>query len=549
MSILDVFALLGGVGLFLYGMMEMSSGLKNAAGDNLRIILEKATRNRVVSVLVGVLVTMMIQSSSATDVMVIGFVNSGLMNLSQALGVIMGANIGTTVTAQLTAFDLGSYAPMILFVGTVMYLFVKKATVQYIGEVIMGFGMLFEGITLMKQAIIPISQTEQFIALLEGLSNPAAALIFGILFTALVQSSSSSIAIFQAFAIQGILGYHTVVYLAIGAAIGSVTPNLLASLTTNREGKRSAVLNLIFNVIRAIVLTTLITIFPQILDFIQSLAPNDVGRQIAHTHTIFAILAVLIELPMSNVIIKLSRKIIPVLQEEQEKDARYRLVYLSGLENIPPAVALKQAQMEIARMGKFAEENLQMGIDCFLERDVSKAKLVSELEAVVDYLDSQITQALINMRYHHMTDKELNRLSHMILAVSDIERISDHAENLTQYMMRLKERKIDLSPEAEKDLVEMCQAVMAATHISLEVFANDDFDRLQEAEWLENVVDDLEEQCVDKHMERLRNNTCNPVCGVVFSDMVTDLERCADHAVNIAFALSGRSEKQHVVKD
>ena len=220
MSILDVFALLGGVGLFLYGMMQMSSGLKNAAGDNLRIILEKATRNRVVSVLVGILVTMMIQSSSATDVMVIGFVNSGLMNLSQALGVIMGANIGTTVTAQLTAFDLGSYAPMILFVGTVMYLFMKKATIQYIGQVIMGFGMLFEGITLMKQAIIPMSQTEQFIALLEGLSNPAAALIFGILFTALVQSSSSSIAIFQAFAIQGILDYYTVVYLAIGAAIG-----------------------------------------------------------------------------------------------------------------------------------------------------------------------------------------------------------------------------------------------------------------------------------------------------------------------------------------
>ena len=167
----------------------------------------------------------------------------------------------------------------------------------------------------------------------------------------------------------------------------------------------------------------------------------------------------------------------------------------------------------------------------------------------MDYLDSQITHALINMRYHHMTDNELSRLSHMILAVSDMERISDHAENLTQYMMRLKEQKIDLSPAAEKDLIEMCQAVMASAHVSIEVFANDDFERLQEAEWLENVVDDLEEQCVDKHMERLLNNTCNPVCGVVFSDMVTDLERCADHAVNIAFALSGESEKHHIVKD
>ena len=205
MSILDVFALLGGVGLFLYGMMQMSDGLKNAAGDHLRIILEKATRNRVVSVLVGVLVTLMIQSSSATDVMVIGFVNSGLMNLSQALGVIMGANIGTTVTAQLTAFNLSAYAPVILFVGAVMYLFMKKAQVRYVGSVIMGFGMLFEGIALMKAAIVPMSETPEFVAMLRGISNPAAALLFGLAFTALVQSSSSSIAIFQTFAIQGIL--------------------------------------------------------------------------------------------------------------------------------------------------------------------------------------------------------------------------------------------------------------------------------------------------------------------------------------------------------
>lgn len=252
MSILDVFALLGGVGLFLYGMMQMSNGLKNAAGDHLRVILEKATQNRVVSVLVGVLVTLMIQSSSATDVMVIGFVNSGLMNLQQALGVIMGANIGTTVTAQLTAFNLSAYAPMILFVGVVMYLFMKKAQVRYVGSVIMGFGMLFEGIALMKTAIVPMSETPEFVAMLRGLSNPFLALLFGVAFTALVQSSSSSIAIFQTFAIQGILDYQTTVYLIIGAAIGSVTPNLLASLTTNRNGKRSAVLNLIFNLIRAL---------------------------------------------------------------------------------------------------------------------------------------------------------------------------------------------------------------------------------------------------------------------------------------------------------
>lgn len=321
MSILDVFALLGGVGLFLYGMMQMSDGLKNAAGDHLRIILEKATRNRVVSVLVGVLVTLMIQSSSATDVMVIGFVNSGLMNLSQALGVIMGANIGTTVTAQLTAFNLSAYAPVILFVGAVMYLFMKKAQVRYVGSVIMGFGMLFEGIALMKAAIVPMSETPEFVAMLRGISNPAAALLFGLAFTALVQSSSSSIAIFQTFAIQGILDYQTTVYLIIGAAVGSVTPNLLASLTTNRNGKRSALLNLIFNLIRACILMLLITVFPRVLTLIQSLAPGDIGRQIAHTHTLFAIFAVLVELPLSNLIVRLSRKMLPVKPRRQSTSA------------------------------------------------------------------------------------------------------------------------------------------------------------------------------------------------------------------------------------
>lgn len=213
----------------------------------------------------------MIQSSSATDVMVIGFVNSGLMNLSQALGVIMGANIGTTVTAQLTAFNLSAYAPVILFVGAVMYLFMKKAQVRYVGSVIMGFGMLFEGIALMKAAIVPMSETPEFVAMLRGISNPAAALLFGLAFTALVQSSSSSIAIFQTFAIQGILDYQTTVYLIIGAAVGSVTPNLLASLTTNRNGKRSALLNLIFNLIRACILMLLITVFPRVLTLTKAL--------------------------------------------------------------------------------------------------------------------------------------------------------------------------------------------------------------------------------------------------------------------------------------
>jgi phosphate:Na+ symporter len=548
MSILDLFALLGGVGLFLYGMTQMSSGLRNAAGDRLRVILEKATRNRVMSVVVGVLVTLMIQSSSATDVMVIGFVNSGLMNLFQALGVIMGANIGTTVTAQLTAFNLSAYAPFILFVGTIMYLFMKKAEVRYVGSVIMGFGMLFQGIALMKAAIVPLSQTAAFVAMLKGLSNPFAAILFGVLFTALLQSSSSSTVIFQAFAIQGILDYQTAVYLVIGAAIGSVTPNLLASLTTNRNGKRTALLNLIFNLIRACLLMVIITLIPQVLTLIQSLSPGSVGRQIANTHTIFAIFAVLVELPFSHLIVRLSQKIIPVIPSELGKAEHQRLVYLTQMDKLPASMALSQGKLEIVRMGRFAERSLRTAVECFMEQDDEKAEQVFELESIVDYLDEHITQALINMRYHHMTEKELNQLSRMILVVSDLERISDHAENIAQYMQRMKERRASLSEEGRKDLEEISQATLTAVQVSLEVFAENQFDRLDEAEWLENIVDDLEERCVRNHMDRLMSDTCNPVSGVIFSDMVTDLERCADHAVNIAFALSGTDEK-HFIKD
>ncbi len=243
MTLFEIFTLLGGVGLFLYGMSLMSEGLKQAAGNKLRSILEQATANRFVAVVVGILVTFLIQSSSATDMMVISFVNSGLMTLSQAIGVIMGAIIGTTVTAQITAFNLSDYAPFILFIGAILFLFVKKSGIKYTGSIILGFGMLFFGIAVIKSAIVPLSKSAAFISFLSKLENPAVAVLFGVMFTALLQSSSSSVVIFQTFTVQGLIGYSMAVYLVIGAAIGSVTPNLLASLTTNRNGKRSAVLN------------------------------------------------------------------------------------------------------------------------------------------------------------------------------------------------------------------------------------------------------------------------------------------------------------------
>ena len=540
MSIANILSLLGGVGLFLFGMSIMSTGLKNSCGDNLQIILEKATKNKFIAVLVGIAMTCLIQSSSATDVMVIGFVNSGMMNLAQAIGVIMGANIGTTITAQITAFNISTFTPFLLFIGAVMYLFVKNNLTKHVGSVIMGFGMLFQGITIMKAAIAPLSQSEGFVSFLSTLSNPALALLFGIAFTALLQSSSSSIVIFQAFCVQGLLEYDVAVYLVIGAAIGSVTPNILASLASNRNGKRTAVLNLLFNIFRAIILIVIINVCP-LLDWIQALSPNDVGRQIANTHTCFAIIAVLLELPFTSNIINLTYKIIPERPEETRAAEDRQLVFMNQMANVPPNMAIHQAQLEAARLGAIASENFQEAISCFFDYSVEKVEAVEEREETVNILNHAIQDAMVQLKALDLTPANLRRISEITIAVSDIERISDHAENIIEYAQRMKSKKSKLSKKAQKELQEMADNAMEIIELALETFASENYENLDRIEKLESKVDKAEKQLINHHIERLMENKCEPLAGVVFSEIVTDLERCADHAINIAYALKERS--------
>ncbi len=537
MTIYEFFALLGGVGLFLYGMTVMSTGLRNACGENIRVILEGATKNKMRAVLVGIVVTMLIQSSSATDVMVIGFVNSGFMSLSQAIGVIMGANIGTTITAQITAFNLSDYAPLILFIGAVLFMFVKKELIKHIGSIIMGFGMLFQGIALMKSAIAPLAQTEAFRQFLSMLSNPVVTVLFGVAFTALLQSSSSATVIFQAFAMQGILDYRTSVFLIIGSAVGSVTPNLLASLTTNRNGKRTACLNLLFNLFRACILLALLTIFPQLLDICPKLFPGNIGRQIANTHTAFAIFTVLIMLPFSDYIVKLSQRIIPEKPEELRKAEARKLQYMTNIANVPSAVAVNQAKREVARMGEIAYENLKQSIECFFTRNLQLAERVEEYEDTVNTLNNSILAKMVELRTADLSQKDLNRVYHLTLVVADIERISDHAENIIEYTQEFIKNKIILSEEPMNELREICEKVLLSVRRSLEIFESDDYEHLEEAEALEQEVDILQEKAIDSHIKRLMSASCDPMGGVIFTDMVVDLERCSDHAINIAQAL------------
>lgn len=540
MSILGVYSLLGGVGLFLFGMSIMSTGLKNACGNNLQNILEHATKNKFIAIIAGLTMTLLIQSSSATDVMVIGFVNSGMMNLSQAIGVIMGANIGTTITAQITAFKLSSYTPLILFIGAVMYLFFDKAIIKHIGSIIMGFGMLFCGITMIKESIAPLSESKGFVDFISTLSSPWLAVLFGIGFTALVQSSSSSIVIFQTFAVQGLLGYDTAIYLVIGAAIGSVTPNLLASLTANKNGKRTAILNLIFNLFRAAFLIILINVFPAIPEAIRNLSPDDVGRQIANTHTIFAIIAVIVGAPFSERIISLSKKIIPVREEESRTAKDRTLIYMTQLTKVPATVALRQTHREICRMGKIAIQNLERSLDCFFNYDSNKVELVHSDEETVNILNHSIADAMVQLRTLDLTSENMRRVSMMTIAVTDLERISDHAENIVEYIVQMNTKKAELSAEAVNELKAMSADTIAAAWLALEIFSTEDYSKLDEIERLESQVDDYEQTLINNHIERLMQSSCNPLSGVIFSDIVTDLERCSDHAINFAYALKER---------
>ena len=539
MTVWEMISMLGGVGLFLYGMTAMSAGLKNAAGDKLRSILERVTGNRIAAVLIGVVVTVLIQSSSATDMMVIGFVNSGLMNLTQAIGVIMGANIGTTVTAQITAFNLTAFAPLLLFAGCVMNLFAKKSVIRHIGSIVLGFGMLFVGIGLIKASISSLANEPVFVSFLSTMEHPAVAVLFGVAFTALLQSSSSSVVIFQAFAVEGLLSYHQCVYLVIGAAIGSVTPNLLASLTTDRNGKRTALLNLFFNLFRAALLIALTTLFPAILDGIRSLSPGDVARQIANTHTLFALTAVLVMLPFSDLLVRLSLRVLPLLPGEQRSMEEQKLVYLVNAEKNLPVIALRQGMLEINRMGRIARDNLDAALKYFF--DPSQSELFVQVEATeqtVDFLNHAISDKLVQLRSLSLSDRDVFRLSKMMQVVSNYERISDHAENIIEFAERLKNAGARISDVAMQELRTMADAVLETLDVSMQVFEQEKFSLLPHAEALEQRVDDMQEQYVQNHITRLMTTACDPLGGVIFTDMCTDLERCSDQAINVATALA-----------
>jgi phosphate:Na+ symporter len=539
MTIFSVFMLLGGLGMFLFGMKMMSEGLENAAGDRMRRVLEVLTGNRFAAVGVGAGITAIIQSSSATTVMVVGFVNAGLMTLLQATGVIMGANIGTTITGQLIAFNLADIAPLILFIGMFFYVFVKKRNLVRIGEIVLGFGILFVGLTLMSQSMEPLREVEAFRNLLVSFKNPVVGVLFGALFTAVIQSSSASVGILQALAGLGLIGLDSAVYVVLGQNIGTCITAILAAIGTSANSKRTAGIHLMFNIFGTVIYLGVLAVFPSIVSFVASLSPDNVARQIANFHTIFNVTITILLFPFAKLMVRLITRIIP--EKHSPDRVEKKLVYLDDRIAQTPSIALTQTLKELSRMGDISASNLKRSLDAFFNRDEQKARRVMDIEKTIDYLSHNITHYMIEFRGLDLSENDLKTLGSLHHVVIDMERIGDLAENIAEYTLTLMEKREKLTPDAEAELQTMTEKTLETIRVSLEAFDKRDKSRLPVVDALEQEVDLMKKTFINNHINRLQEKTCDPQTGVVFTNMVATLERVADHATNIAFSVEGWS--------
>lgn len=531
--------LMGGLGLFLFGMNFMSQGLQKAAGAKLRSVLTAISKNKYIAVLFGALFTAIIQSSGATTVMVVTFVNAGLMELTQAVGIIFGANIGTTITAQLVSFNLTAIAPVILFVGVVMFLFLKKPIFKKIGEVVIGFGALFMGISMMSGAMSQLNEYPFVINTLARLTNPVLAILIGLVITVIVQSSSVTVSILLLMAGQGLVTLPVCFYFILGCNIGSCTPAVMAAMDAKKEAKRAALIHVLFNVFGMIIISViLIFAMEPFTNFIQAISGDDIKRSVANTDTIYKVFQTIIFLPVSTQFINLVNRLVPGDDVKQEG---FSLQYISMNTVFSPTAAIVEAMQEIARMGRKAEQNLKLSMEAFFDGDTDKINQVYETEKYIDYLSHEITDYLVDVNQRQLPVSDSLKIGGLFHVVNDIERIGDHAENIADAAVRKKEENIMLSKKAVKEIMEMFEKDLRVLTCALEMFETEDRSHMQEILDLEEEVDRMEIELQNAHIRRMGKGKCSPESGLIFTDLVTGLERVADHATNIAFALSNSS--------
>ncbi|MCI7131903.1 MAG: Na/Pi cotransporter family protein [Lachnospiraceae bacterium] len=531
-----ILTLMGGLGLFLFGMNFMSQGLQKAAGAKLRSVLTAISKNKYIAVLFGALFTAIIQSSGATTVMVVTFVNAGLMELTQAVGIIFGANIGTTITAQLVSFNLTAIAPVILFVGVVMFLFLKKPIFKKIGEVVIGFGALFMGISMMSGAMSQLNDYPAVIGTLAKLTNPILAILVGLIITVIVQSSSVTVSILLLMAGQGLVTLPICFYFILGCNIGSCTPAVMAAMDAKKDAKRAALIHVLFNVFGMIIISViLIFAMEPFTAFIQTISGSDIKRSVANTDTIYKVFQTVIFLPFSTQFIKLVNRLV---SGDDVKHEGFSLQYISMNTVFSPTAAIVEAMQEIARMGRKAEQNLQLSMEAFFDGDQAKIDQVYATEKYIDYLSHEITDYLVDVNQRQLPVSDSLKIGALFHVVNDIERIGDHAENIADAAVRMKQENIMFSKKATKEIHDMFEKDMHILVCALEMFENEDRSHMQEIRAIEEEVDQMEIDLQNSHIRRMAKGKCSPESGLIFTDLVSGLERVADHATNIAFALT-----------
>ena len=538
MNYLDILIpFVGGLGMFIYGMQIMAQGLENAAGSKMKSILEVLTKNKLMGVFLGAAITAVIQSSSATTVMVVGFVNAGIMNLTQAMGVIMGANIGTTVTGWLVSsvewaefLSPAKIAPIAVMIGVIIMLTGKRRSSKEIASIIVGFGLLFIGISSMSSAVEPLQESEGFVNLFVTLGrNP----VLGIV-TAVIQSSSASVGILQSLAAAGLVPFNTAIYIIMGQNIGTCVTAILSSLGAKKNAKTAALMHLLFNVMGTVLFSVVAIVYFQVLNPMAGTG-TITQTQISTVHTFFNIATTVLLFPVSNWIIKLAKKIGGVKEDEADRSK----VLLDERMLETPSIALQSVINETIRMGEIVRESLNVARNVLHTKSEEDIKLLKEDEDIVDRLCAGITDYTIKLSALQISEREHQTTAHLLQVLSDIERVSDYCENISEFAETMIEKKLDFSDVANEQLDKMIASTVDSYNYALDAFREESTEKALKVIEKETQVDDLEITLRSRHMKRLAKNECNTEAGVVFLDTLVCVERISDHARNIAEEVLG----------
>lgn len=532
-------SLIGGLGMFLYGMNVMGDGLQKAAGEKLKKIIEMLTTNRIMGILVGTLVTAIIQSSSATTVMTIGFVNAGIMSLQQAVGVIMGANIGTTVTAQLVSFNIEKYAPIAIGIGMVFWFFTKKKNIKNISEILIGFGILFVGMNFMKEAAAPVSEMSQVHdAMLYLSKNPVLGILAGFLITGTIQSSSASIGILIVLASQGLLPITAALPVLYGDNIGTCVTSLLSTIGASRNARRAAIMHLCFNVIGTLLF--IIVLSKPIVALVTSIDPTNVPRQIANAHTLFNVVNVIVLLPFSTYLVKLATKLVPYTEDEELENI-HTTKFLDERILETPSIALSNTVDEVIRMASRSTRSLNSAYDAVKTFSHEKREKTFEYERMINTLQLDITNYLFALSNRNLSDIERIKADVLFHIVNDIERVGDHADNIAEISQFMEDKKVIFTEDARNELDTIFELASKNFYDSITALKTSDFELAATITEREREINILEQNARNSHMARLHAGTCSVEAGIYFLDIISNLERISDHSINITEELGRMS--------